>query len=102
MSASARNLLVALISVSLATCGSGIDCSATQCRADPPHTQAEITGCEQDLEDPKCGTLYRSMVECYHREQTCLPNGRTDVSSGMDCQPKLQSWFACKGFVFGP
>jgi len=77
-------------------CNNGSCDYVSKCPNDPAVTQDDITGCNNKMNDPKCGGLYNDYLSCYQSNQTCTSSGVTDqtITNGT-CGDPYAKWETC-------
>jgi hypothetical protein len=87
---------VAAVALSFAACG-GDPCTAkSKCSADPAPTDAQIKACQDAVAEAKCGSKYKSMVECMQSNQVCTSDNMTDAqATAAKCTTQVSEALAC-------
>ena len=76
------SLIFGACSSSSSSAGNGCPAAGLgHCSADPEITPGEVSGCNQDLADPKCGSIYQEYLDCYNQHVTCNAQNQTDVTA---------------------
>jgi hypothetical protein len=69
---------------------------STICPNDNAATQADVDNCNADLNDPNCGSEYKTYLECAGKNVTCDSTGQSDSTAIQSaCGDEVRSFATC-------
>lgn len=87
-----------LVCVAVPACSSdsdsGPDCAAKSKCANQP--ASDVNACNKAANDSRCGGLYKTMLSCFQKNETCNASGATDLNA-LDsiCAAQREDWTRC-------